>query len=160
MTDIPHCWEGYARFQRRLAKTTCVTTAAALEAALNVVHRADFKPKGFTDDVLKRVADTAGRRERDRLQLLRRYAASQQDGSSATPGGLEAAVTDIRPRSLDDAVHASCELSRLQTMMPAPDWELLLGVAVGASYEDLAVDLATSSCALRSRVSRLRQVIA
>lgn len=160
MADIPHYWEAYARLQHRLARTTCVRTAAALEAALNVVHRPDFKPEGFTHDILKGVADTAGRRERNQLQLLRRYAAPQQSGYVATPRGSEDVAIEVRPQSLDDEVHASRELVRIEAMVPEPDWELLMGVAVGASYEELAIELASSSGALRSRVCRLRQMIA
>jgi hypothetical protein len=159
MAAVPHSWKAYARLQRRLAKTTSIATAAALEAALNVVHSADFKPEDLTDDGLERAAATAGRRERDHLRLLRHYAAAEESGHCATRKESKGPAVDVQPQSLDDAVHASRELSRLKTMMPAPDWELLVGVGVGASYEELAVQLATRSAALRSRVCRLRQVI-
>lgn len=160
MVDIPHSWEAYARLQRRLSQTTCITTAAALEAALNVVHRPDFRPEDFTDDVFKTVADTAGRRERDHLQILRRHAAPQQTSRFTMPDGSEDAAVDVWPKSLDDQVHASRELARIEAMVPAADWELLIGVAVGGSYEELAIELASSSGALRSRVCRLRQMVA
>ena len=160
MAAIPHSWEAYARLQERLTKTTNIKKALAMEAALDVVHRADFQPAAFTDEVLKGVADTAGRRERDRVQLLCRFTASQHNRGFATNNESAGTISDAFSQSLDDQVHAASELSRLQAKMQMPDWRLLVGVATGASYEELSVELATSSGALRSRVCRLRQMIA
>jgi hypothetical protein len=160
MAEIPHSWGAYARLQERLARTTNIKTAAAMEAALNVVHRANFQPEAVTDDVLKRVADTAGRRERDHSRLRRAYGVPEQGGQCTAPNDSGSPAVQVRPQSLDEEVHASRELSRMRTIMPEPDWDLLIGIAAGASYEELAVELTTSSGALRSRVCRLRQTIA
>jgi hypothetical protein len=141
---IPHSWEAYARLQRRLARTTNIGAGAALEAALNVVHSANFKPEDLTDEGSERVAATAGRRERDHLRLLRSYGTADHT---------------VRSQSLDHAVHAERELFRLKTMMPERDWELLVGIAAGFSYEVLAAEIATGAASLRSRVCRLRQAI-
>lgn len=157
MAVIPHPWEAYGRLQERLAKTTNVKAAASMEAALNIVHRADFRPEECTQDVLKRGVDTAGRRERDQVRLLHRHAAAAP--SELAPEDTDDASLRLQQQSLGDELDASRELVRLRSMMPAADWELLTGVAVGASYQELAFELATSPGALRSRVCRLRQTI-
>lgn len=69
--------------------------------------------------------------------------------------GVAAAVSS----SLDDEVHARRELARLKAMLRSPDWDLLTGVAAGATYEELAAEHLATTAALRSRVSRLRKTI-
>lgn len=161
MAEIPHSWATYERLQSKLASTDCITAAAALEEALNVVLQPDFRPEAIADADLQRLAESAARRERHRASLVRdviaeRIAAAAAAAPSEESGDVE---FDAGPRSLDDEVHARRELARLKSMLREPDWELLTGVAAGLSYEELAAEHAVSPAALRSRVCRLRRAI-
>lgn len=160
MADIPHSWGTYARLQSKLSSTDCITTASALEEALNVVLQPDFRPESITDADLQRVAESAARRDRHRSTLVRGVIADKIAAArvtqSAESGDFE---VDAGPRSLDDEIHARRELARLKSMLREPDWELLTGVAAGISYEELAAEQAVSPAALRSRVCRLRRAI-
>jgi hypothetical protein len=157
MAEIPRPWESYERVQRALSVTSCVTTAAALEDALNVVHRADFRPEAFREDDLLHVVETAARRERHRMNLIRKATAPHV---GAAPDEPDIEIQRSGTGNLEDQVHARQELVRIEHLIGKPDWELVTGIAAGASYEALAVEQATTSSALRSRVCRLLKAIA
>lgn len=156
MAEISRSWEAYASLQHKLSSTDHITTAASLEDALNVVLEPDFRPESITDAYLQRVAESAARRDRHRVCLVRGAIA---DKSAAAEAEIDDGEADVRLRSLDDEVHARRELARLKATLREPDWELLTGVAAGVSYEELAAEQAVSSAALRSRVCRLRRAI-
>jgi hypothetical protein len=52
-------------------------------------------------------------------------------------------------RSLDDAIHARRKLARLAATLRKPEWDLLTGVAAGVYYDELALQHASTSLALR-----------
>lgn len=143
--------------QRALSVTSCVTAAAALEDALNVVHRPDFRPEDFREDDLLRIAETAARRGRHRASLIRR---ATGPSAGTLPNEPEAVVQPIGPGSLEDQAHATQELVRIERLIGMPDWELVTGLAAGDSYQTLAAEQDTTAAALRSRVCRLRKAIA
>lgn len=157
MTDIPHPWGSYARLQRKLFSTNNVTIGAALEEALNVVHQPDFRPETITEVGLLRMTASAARQGRHR-DALRRRARSETLDSAIVPDSDDCEI-GVGPMSLDDALHARRELTRIATILREADWELLIDVAAGLPYQELAVLHASTSTALRSRVCRLRQVI-
>ena len=157
MTDIPHPWGSYARLQRKLFTTNCITISAALEEALNVVHQPDFRPETTTESDLFRMTTNAARQGRHRASLLRR--ARVEALGDAIVSESDDGEIGIGARSLDDVIHARRELTRLAMMLCEPDWELLNDVAAGISYDELAFLHASTSAALRSRVCRLRQTI-
>ena len=158
MADIPHLWGAFARLQRKLSATNCITIGAALEEALNVVHQSDFRPESANETDLLRVAATAGRQARHRASLHRRVQAEAL-GDAAESHADDGREIGIGARSLDDAIHARRELARLAAILREPDWDLLTGVAAGETYDELALQHASTSAALRSRVCRLRQAI-
>ena len=158
MADIPQLWESFARLQRKLSVTNCITIGAALEEALNVVHQPDFRPESANDTGLLRIAATAARQARHRA-LLRRRAQAEMLGDAAAAHTDDGGEIGFGARSLDDAIHARRELARLATILREPDWDLLTGVAAGETYDELALQHASTSAALRSRVCRLRQAI-
>jgi len=159
MAAVPHQWEAYARLQRKLSSTNCVTIGAALEVALNVVDEPGFKPEAIAEVDFVRIAATAARQERHRA-LLRRRARAHALGDSAAMWVNGDGDVGIGARSLDDVVHARRELARLAAALREPDWDLLTAVAAGVPYDELAFEHESTSPALRSRVCRLRQAIA
>lgn len=158
MADIPHSWEAYARLQRRLSSTNCITIAAALEEALNVVNQPDFRPERVTQTELLRGAATAARQDRHRARLRQR-AKAEALSDVATTHDKDEGEESTGARSLDDAIHARRELTRLAATLREPDWDLLIGAAAGVSYDELAARNGSTPSALRSRVCRLRQIL-
>lgn len=156
MADIPQDWQAYARLQKKLSETSCVTIGSALEEALNVVHDPNFRPDAVLEADLRRIAASAARQDRHRQTLRRLMLAENLDGASWVSEDGDVAHAS----SLDDYVHARRELARLFATLREADWELLIGVASGDSYDDLAEQCSSTPSALRSRVCRLRQVIA
>ena len=158
MAEVPHSREAFADLQRKLTGTICITIGAALEEALNVVHQPDFRPESVKETDLLRVAASAARQARHRASLRRR-AQAEALGDAAESHADDRGEIGIGARSLDDAIHARRELARLAAIVRAPDWDLLTGVAAGETYDELALQHASTSAALRSRVCRLRQVV-
>jgi hypothetical protein len=160
MAEVPQSWRAYAQFQNTFSSTNCITSAAALEEALNVVLEPDFRPESVDEADMQRLAESAARRDRHRAVLVRGVVATQLATASAAvlleSGEFE---IDAGPRSLDDEVHARRQLAKLRSILREPDWDLLTGVAAGISYEELAAEHAVSAVALRSRVCRLRRAI-
>jgi DNA-directed RNA polymerase specialized sigma24 family protein len=156
MAAIPQSWEAFARLQRKLSVTTMTSIDAAIDSALNVVHQPGFRPETFGTPELTRIAASAARKDRHRARLRRIYRDDLLDGAELDDEG----EVDGGAKSLDEAVHAQRELARLPTTMRECDWDLLLCVASGDSYNDLAIEFGSSSAALRSRVCRLRQTAA
>lgn len=160
MADIPHSWGAYARLQSKLSGTTSVVAAAALEAALNVVHQPDFNAEGVAEADMLRLAANAARGERHRTALLRQVqAAALNEGTPATGAIDDGGGVPTGASSLDGQVDARRELRRIESRLPADDWELLTDAAVGVPYEELAASRSSTSAALRSRVCRLRRTL-
>jgi hypothetical protein len=155
---IPHLWEAYARFQRKLSLASCIATGAAFEEALNVVHAPDFQPGDTTEACLRRAAASAARSGRHRA-LLRRQARTAILGDTIALADDNDGPPSAGALSLEDAIHARRELNRIAASVCEDDWHLLTEVAVGTAYSELALKHGASTAALRSRVCRLREAI-
>lgn len=131
-------WEAYARLQKELDNTRVLDTrTSALEATLN--RLAD--PTYPVDDVDRSVR--SGRRQaRHRARLLRAH--SSITYSNRDPSG---------------AVDAREMLYRLRARVTVRNWALLVAVAQGHQYDDLAGREGVSPSALRARVCRLRGLL-
>ncbi|MGR0116367.1 hypothetical protein [Ralstonia pseudosolanacearum] len=158
MTEIPYEWAAYARLQSKLAASRSIVIARALEEALNVVHQTEFRPEAVAEADLHRLAANAARQERHRGALRRQVQALALDEATAARQ-IDDGDTSTGASSLDDAYHARRELQRLSGCLAEDDWSLLLDVAAGIPYGELAAQRSSTPVALRSRVCRLRQVI-
>lgn len=135
-TDTPD-WAAYARIQQKIdTRTTLDDRAWGLEAAADALLqlRIDEDAAGLT-------RQTAARRERYQAVLRRTRIAAV----IASPPCTEATV-DARGR-----------LRVLEGRIDPSDWRLLLSVAGGQAYTDLARVHGCSAGALRVRVVRLRR---
>lgn len=160
MAYIPPSWEAYERLQRKLSSTSSIAHAAALEEALNVILQPDFVPGAVDEEDFSRVAASAARQERHRATLRARARHSADANLAIASFDDDTCEIGLRPSCIEDALHARKQLARLAAMLREPDWELLMGVAVGTTYNELAQEQAASATALRSRVCRLRELIA
>jgi hypothetical protein len=159
MAEDPHQWHAYACLQAKLAATSSITYGQALEEALNVIHQPGFRPDALLEPSVLRLAANAARQERRRVVLRRQAQALALDEASAVlqnDGGEVSTGTS----SLDDVIHAQCELQRISKCISHDDWDLLTDVAAGIDYGDLAAKNSSAPAALRARVCRLRQAIA
>ena len=158
MATISHQWNAYACLQSKLAATSSTTIGGALEEALNIIHQADFRPDAVDEGDLLRISASAGRKERRRNALCRQVQALALEQAST---GSEANDSDISSytSSPDDVIHARRELLRISEYLSDQDWDLLIDVAAGAAYSDLATRYSSTPTALRSRVCRLRRLI-
>ena len=157
MMDDLHPWAAYARLQEKLASTTCVVSASGMEDALNAILEPDFVPSNLTEADLRRATDSSARKARHRARLVRIFAPLAVDGAEeAEP---DEHLNALGPASLDEAMHARFELARIRSLLREQDWLLIVQVATGEPYEELARELDAAAPALRSRVLRLRKVI-
>ena len=157
MAAIPHSWDAYGRVQTKLLRTRCIAIGAAFEEALNIVHAPGFQDGDATEPGMQRATATAARAARHRA-VLRQRTKDVMLGDGGEPGDDqdEPATGAL---SLDDAVHARRQLTRLAVTLPGPDWHLLLEVAEGTPYSVLAKQQSATTAMLRSRVCRLRAAI-
>jgi hypothetical protein len=158
MAEIPQEWAAFAQLQNKLSLTHSVPIGAALEDALNVVHEPDFQPETLSAGALITRAATAARRERHRTAVRRTASISQlvPEASSNEEPAWEIPAS----ASVFDEVSARRDLARLSCRVDAQDWHLLVDVAVGETYDALALEYAATASALRTRVCRLRQRLA
>jgi len=156
MAAIPHHWHAYARLQSRLAASRCVSHGSALEDALNVIHDPAFTADGVTELEIARAESTAWRRQRRRTRLLRNTHGAALDESVGTNEGD---VVTESTYSLEGMLDAREALEQLAGKLRPQDWEVLLAVADGASYREVATHQRATVVAIRTRVCRLRQTI-
>ena len=158
MAAIPHPWSAYAHLQAQLSETRSAVHAGALEEALNIVHLPGFTADQLSEATVARLAANAARQVRHRASLLRLHQdAALEDATAAC--GNDGGDIFSGARSLDDAVHARRELRKIADHLPDDDWNLLVGASTGEEYEVLAERHASTSSALRTRVSRLRTAL-
>lgn len=158
MAAIPHQWDAYASIQSKLAATNSIKFGAALEDALNVIHRKDFRAGEANELEMLGDAATAARRDRRREALCRQVKALSYDGNSPEHPASNSDVVAYVPLP-EDAFDVRRELLRISNSLSDRDWNLLIDVAAGASYSDLARSYSSTPTALRSRVCRLRQQV-
>lgn len=164
MAEMPQSWGAYRRLQQKLSTTTGVELAATLEVALNIILGPNYSVEATTEADFLRVAESAARRERHRALLRRRYHGDLPACEPTPEPDYEDHVWlgGFAPhgQSLDDNVHARRELGQLASQLAEADFALLIGVATGMTYEELARRLHVSPAALRTRVARLRRAFA
>ncbi len=131
-------WAEYARIQHEIdIRTTLDDQAWGLEAAAE----AALKQHSSQDDI-ERTRQTASRRERYQAVLRRTRLASAVIADSPSPEAM---------------VDARGKLRVAEGRIDLSDWRLLLSVAGGEAYTDLARVHGCSAGALRVRVVRLRR---
>lgn len=133
-------WACYARVQQRLGSRTRIDDRAwGLEAEADQLLL-DL----LATDNAARAGQTAARRERYRASIRGRG----YDHAAWCPG---------RP---DDVAHARQHLRVMREAVGEDGWRLMLEVAAGHSYEEIATRFATTAGALRVRMLRWRRELA
>jgi hypothetical protein len=135
MTDRDPDWESYARLQEILdRKRTVDSHAWGLEAGLNRL----LQPETSADEADRTIRSTS-RKERHQAFLRRRYMP-------------RAPVIDIQP-----ALEARHVLGIIERKVMPDQWALLLAIANGHAYADVALSWGLAAAAIRARVLRLRR---
>jgi hypothetical protein len=157
LKNQPQSWAAYARLQKKLQNTTDIEHAASLERALCLILEPDYSVVTTSEADFIRTAASAGRQERHRAQLRRIHAehipVGLQNEGQVEPGEAQSAI------SLEQEVHARRELRRLAATIGSEDWTLLLGVAIGMTYDELSDKHGAPAGTLRTRVARLRRAL-
>lgn len=148
MSKAESAWAIYAHYQRQLSRSASVDSRVwGLEAALNLVLAPEFAPADISSETFRRTAATAARRRRAHVSRC----VPQIDGD----------VETAEPHDLLDRIGAQQVLSALDAAIPASeDKDLLVHVAQGASYDELARRGKDVAGSLRSRVCRMRRQVA
>lgn len=127
-------WDAYARVQNALDRRSTVDDYAwGLEAAANGLL------DGPPPDDIERTVRSGGRKERYRARLRRTF--------------LRYAVAKTDP---EREFFARERLRVIRALVRRKDWALLLGIAEGLGYAELAARWGVAPGTLRTRVSRLR----
>jgi hypothetical protein len=135
----PDQWGAYARLQTVLADKPVVDGHSwGLEAGLDRHLAALGEPRD--DDDADRAVRSESRRERHRARLRRVYLINL-DGAPELDAQLDARRT----------------LYGMRDVLSDADWRLLVAVAEGRAYGELAAVFGASACCLRVRVLRLRR---
>ena len=141
MTDLPYPWSEYAHVQKRLSSRKAADdTAWGLEAAAGtLLANTDKQPEPGLPST-ERVIASGARRNRYVRRLHIEHSFLTESGSNPIVG-----------------LEARADLSRLHSALPDRDMTLLLALASGHEYAELAASNRTSSQALRTRVTRVRR---
>lgn len=142
MENIPEEWAEYARIQRKLAaREQLDDTSWGLEHALDQVIKAKCSEQAVDSVQLQKDIESRARRERDRAASLR-----------ASPTEL-ACIS-----SFQSQLEARSAITHLQ--IKSPEYELLIAIGAGWSYDEAADVFGKSPAALRQRVLRARKAFA
>jgi DNA-directed RNA polymerase specialized sigma24 family protein len=138
MLSVPKGWAAYARLQAKLSATATTDSRTwGLEAGLD--RFLDLAGREIPRDAdIDRAVQSESRRERYRARLRSIRCAA-----------------DI-PSVPEDAVEARRSLRALRDATTPNDWALLLAVADGCDYGEVAASLGVTAGQLRVRVMRLR----
>jgi hypothetical protein len=136
-------WDACASLQNQLSNTYIDgARSAGLEGALDSFVENAFQQRKNDSDELERAASTARRGHRRRTALMmRRYPPP----------------TTVDPRP---ALEAASTLSRLERSIPHADWKLVVAIAEGQTYGDLAAQGRVTAQSLRVSVHRSRRRLA
>lgn len=160
--EIPSPWAAYAHQQCKLSQTSRTDTGAAIESALNLILKADFPPDGIDNDVFERAAATAARQDRYRARLRRRYLGSLNSGSDTEDSATWTELTVDGSGGVDDLVNmieARRQLQRIGARLGNVELSMLLDVAAGVPYDEIARTSGRSAGAIRTRVARIRAML-
>jgi hypothetical protein len=131
-------WDLYLAVQTRLGKSTVVDdTSWDVEAQLDRI----VIDRNASTEAIKRHGRAAGRRERYQAALRRRH------------------LSNNRVAGTDNAAQARRELQLLKAFLADHEWNLISAVAVGNSYDEIAVASGVGAGALRVRVERIRRKV-
>jgi hypothetical protein len=131
-------WDKYARLQAALdSKSGIDSHAWGLEAAMNGLLDKQLS----TSDQAELAISSAARKERNRARLRRLYIGSPPP-------------VDIGPQ-----IEARDELRIAREHLEPREWALLIAVAQGQAYDELAVVYGVGVGALRVRVLRIRRLL-
>jgi hypothetical protein len=146
-TDLPYPWSIYRDLQTTSSACTRSDYAWAIESGLNHVLSAlttnelPENQEGFRQSVSTAIA-TGAWNERNHARLLLKYGSPRDEPEKITERRL----------------CARAELAQLQSRLGDADWQLLIALGLGFSYDDLA-SVSAKQGALRTRVSRLRMTL-
>jgi hypothetical protein len=137
MAELPHPWDVYLRLQKELDQSTQIDDRNhGLEGGLNSILNSNSTPVTGVEDIARAVSSDA-RRERHRLLLRRKYSNASEQACDT-----------------ESMLECRSELRKLESVVNASDWNLLVAVANGREYHELG-----SSGKLRIRVTRLRKLL-
>lgn len=141
MTELSYPWSEYAHVQNRLSYREAVDdTAWGLEAAAGkLLEEFDREPEAGSPSTERAIASSA-RRNRYSRRLHINFSFLTETSTNPIAG-----------------LEARADLSRLRSTLPAREMALLLALARGHEYAELAASIRTSSQALRTRVTRIRR---
>lgn len=137
-------WSLYRDLQQKLQNRDVVDHQTwGMEAALDRILaqlQSDTEP---TSSALDTCRSTAGWNERNRARIRRKYC---RDLVTA-------------PADPSEVAAARLTLSEIHDRIDGPEWLLLVAVAAGFSYAEVAARLGSSEGCIRTRVSRLRCLV-
>ncbi|HLG89120.1 MAG TPA: hypothetical protein VKZ79_18215 [Alphaproteobacteria bacterium] len=141
MADLPQPWRAYACLQAELARRSNLDACSwGIEAGLDhLASRDSFDDSSIGAEIAK-ARSTAIRRERSRARWR----------------ALRLAPVLPRNTAPELLLLARSDLRAMQSRVSASDWQLLLGLAEGEAYADLAPVAGKSAAALRVAATRLR----
>jgi hypothetical protein len=141
MTVFP--WNHYSRLQAELDNPNISDRSWGVEAAMSRILAGEFTDPLTINDDLDRAIASEQRRERHRAALRRRHLMIVESGPHP-----------------EQHLVARAELRAAEGKMTPPKWRLLVAVAEGYDYTDLAAAEGATLGALRARVFRLRREVA
>jgi hypothetical protein len=141
MTGFP--WNHYACLRDELDQPNVNDRSWGIEAALNRIAAGEFTNPATIDADIERTIANEQRRERHRAALRRRHLTPDQ----------------ANPHPETHLV-ARAELRSAKRKTTPTKWGLLVAVAEGHDYADLAATNGSTAGALRAKVFRLRREIA
>lgn len=144
MKKLPQKWATYATLQADLLTSRRVSERSwGTEAALNELLCNHEKIDLLNSDSAERIAASRRRRERRRERLRLVY--MSRLGEAVHP---------------EDALDARHRLNAIRLKTSPSDWSLLFQLGLGESYESISVTTRTTPGSLRTKVRRLRVILA
>jgi len=146
MMKLPPHWQDYARIQREADRPRTNSRYWAIDEAADAVLDWITEPPGSAaanDAIIRNLFSNRAQKYRRRAQILHHQ---------LTPLAAGTAVP-----SVSQQVEAMAELDRMRGTVSEADWDLLVAIAEGETYADLAECLGETVGALKMRVLRLRK---
>lgn len=146
MKNLAPQWQDYARIQREADRSRTNSRYWAVDDAADVVLdwiKASPETSASNDATIRNLFSNRAQKYRRRAQILHHQ--------------LVPVAAGVTVPSVSEQVEAMAELDRLRGIVSEADWDLLVAIAEGESYADLADCLGDSVGALKMRVSRLRK---
>jgi hypothetical protein len=159
MSDSNPAWQFFAALQKEAAPNSVHRSSARDEALDTVLDEIATKPQPFWDSVRKRFNSLCRNRlskhihrrglERDHFRATHRRAGTNMGSVLLTPP-TPGVVDQIAYAQLTDLI---------RTVSPEDELKLLLDIADGKSYAEMANDRSTTVASVKSKVFRVRKKI-